>query len=160
MSRYTTDTSIYLMLPGILSSTANNSLISLYVDTVGGVVDSYVGRWYQVTGWTSPTTIPGAVIDASNALVTARTMRSIYTKDAQNKNEWVDDWEKRAYTFLEGVRDQELIILGPAGTESPKATTATLVEATREDFTPIFDIDSDLSWKEDSDLLDEIAGER
>lgn len=160
MSRYTTDTSIYMMLPGIASSTANNSLISMFVDTVSGEIDSYVGRWYEVTGWTSPSTIPGAVIRACNSLVVAQTMRSLYTKDAQNKNEWVDDQEKRAYQWMEGVRDQKIVILGPAGSESTRAATAKLVESTRENFTPIFDLDRDLNWGEDQDLMDEIAGER
>lgn len=160
MPRYSTTTSIYTMLPGLPTSTANDSLIQQHADRAGGQIDAYVGRWYDVSGWTTSATTPQSVQMWSDAITAMLSMRSRFTQDAQNKNEWVSDLAEQAYKDLKMVADQELVIMDSTGTESGRAATAVLVEATREQYTPIFDIDRDLNWKEDPDLLDDISSDR
>ncbi len=160
MARYSTTTSIYQMLPGLPTSTANDTLIQQYADRVGGLVDGYVGRWYKTSEWTTTASTPQIVLQISDGLVAMHTMRSKFTRDAQNRNEWVDDLGNQAIKDLEGIRDQKLIVLDSTGSESSRAVTATLVEATRETYTPVFDLDADTGWSVDVDLLDDISSDR
>lgn len=148
------------MIPGLPSSIANDTLIQQFGDRIGGLIDSYVGRWYNVASWTTASSTPQVVLQISDSLVAMWIMRSRFTKDAQNKNDWVEDLGNQAIKDLEAIRDQKLIVLDSVGSEVSRATTAPLVEATRETYTPIFDVDSDTGWAVDGDLLDDIADER
>lgn len=160
MPRYSTITSIYQMLPGLPTSTANDSLMQQYADRVSGLIDGYVGRWYAVSGWTTASATPQIIQQISDNLIAMNTMRSKFTKDAQNKNEWVEDLGSQALKDLEAIRDQKLIVLGSTGSEAARASNAALIEATHESYTPIFDVDSDTGWGVDADLLDDIAADR
>lgn len=160
MPRYSTTTSIYTMLPGLVATSTNDSLIQQHADRVGGMIDSYVGRWYAVSGWTTASSTPQSVQLWSDALTAQLTMRSKFTADGQNKNEWVKELADQAIKDLEGIRDRELIIIDSTGTEASLATVSALVTATRHRYTPIFDVDSELNWKVDPDLKTQIESER
>lgn len=160
MARYSTTTSIYQMLPGLSTSTSNDALIQQYADRVAGLVDGYVGRWYSVGGWTTSSATPQIVLQISDSLVAQAVMRSRFTKDGQNRNEWVEDLGRQAVKDLEAIRDQKLIVLGSTGSEASRADTATLISGTHREYTPIFDIDADTAWAVDIDLADDIADDR
>ncbi|MDI6756440.1 MAG: hypothetical protein QME32_00290 [Endomicrobiia bacterium] len=148
------------MLPGLTTSTSSDALIQQYADRVAGLVDGYAGRWYDVGDWTTSSSTPQIILQISDSLVAQAVMRSRFTKDGQNRNEWVEDLGRQAIKDLEAIRDQKLIVLDSTGGEAGRASTAPLVEGTRENYTPVFDIDADTAWTIDSDLSDDIADER
>lgn len=160
MPRYSTSTSIYTTLPGLLTSTANTTLIQQHADRVSGIVDGYVGRWYSVSGWTAASVTPQIVQHISDSITRQLTMQSLFTQDGQNKNEWVNTLADQAWKDLKAISGQELIILESDGSEADRASAGALVEATRENFTPIFDVDTDTSWAVDSDLTDSMSDDR
>ena len=160
MPRYSTSTSIYVILPGLPNTTTNTTLIQQHADRVSGLIGSYVGRWYTVSGWTTAASTPQEVQECSDGLTAQRTMRSLFTRDAQNKNEWVDDWAKQAMKWLSAVSEREAVILDSTGAESPLASTGKLIMGTRGSYTPIFDVDTATAWSIDSDLIDSIDSDR
>lgn len=160
MGRYSTATSIYRMLKGVPSTTANTQLIQQVADRASGIIDGYVGRWYSVAGWTSSSSTPQIIQSISDRLVAQQTMRYLFTKDGQNKNEWVEELGAQAREDLQAIMKQDLIVLDSTGTEATRASTAPLIEGTREQYTPVFDLDDESAWTVDSDLTDDISSDR
>jgi len=160
MARYSTTTSIYKMLIGLQTSPANNLIIQHFADRVGGQIDGYAGRWYKVSSWDSSTSTPQLILQISDSIVSHLVMRSKFIQDGQNKNKWVDDLAEKSYEDLEKIRKQELILLDSTGSEVARADRGSLIESTREQYTPVFDLDSSTSWGVDSDLVDTIENDR
>ena len=158
--RYSTFTSIYVMLPGINKTNPNDILIQQHADRISGKINSYVGRCYNVSGWTTAALTPQAIQLWSDALTAQLTMRSKFTSDGQNRNEWVNELAKDALEDLEKVREKDLKIFNSDGTEATLVSGSSSVQSTRKDFTPIFDVDKDINWVVDPDLIDSIADDR
>lgn len=160
MPRYSTTTSIYTMLPGIASTGPRDALITQNANRVGGIIDSYVGRWYKISNWTTTATTPPVIQEISDALTAEKTMRSLYTKDGANKNEWVEEQAKQAWSTLKAISKQELMVFDSDGSESERQPSGAFIQSTHGDYTPIFDVDTDTAWKVDSDREDDISDAR
>ena len=160
MARYSTSTSIYTMLPGLPNTTTTTTLIQQHADRISGTIEGYVGRWYAVSAWTSASTTPQIIQDISDAITAQKTMRSIFTKDAQNRNDWVNDLAEQAVDDLKAINEQKLMVFDSTGAEASRQPSGAFVSSTRGTYTPIFDLDSDTSWGTDSDLRDQIESER
>lgn len=154
---YSTITSIFIKLPGASEDASTTTdIIKQHISRVGGKIDSYVIRRYDVSGWTSASSTPQIIQKISDALVSKFTMLSLFTRDAQNKNEWVNELAKEALEDLEKIRNGELAI----SLNQSEISTQTEIDSTRKAFTPVFDMDDDLSSAVDEDLLDSIADDR
>lgn len=160
MARYSTVTSIYTMLPGLATSTAYTNLITQHANRVGGLIEGYVGRWYKFSSWTTSAATPQIIQQISDAKTAQLTMRSIFTKDGQNRNEWVNELAEQAQKDLEAINSQKLMVFDSDGSESSRQASASFVTATRKDYTPVFDMDKETGWGVDDDLLDKIDSER
>src|SRR3972149_6862014 len=96
MARYSTSTSIYMALPGLSNTEQTKNIIQYHADRVSGLVNSYVGTHYQVSGWTTTASTPQMILSISDRLTSMYVMRSVYTQDAQNANEWVEQLGEQA----------------------------------------------------------------
>lgn len=155
---YSTSTSIYTMLPGLNTSAANTAIIDQYKDRVAGKIDNFVIGLYDPSGWTSQSTTPPGIIQISDAIVAMWTMRSLFTRDGQNKNDWVEELGKMAGMDLKKIASGELKL---ADNNSKRIKMAIqLVESTTEDYSPTFNLDSSENWETDPDQLDAISDDR
>lgn len=154
--RYSTNTSIYTMLTGLTNNSTTTGVINHHIIRVSGKIDSYVFRRYNPSGWTSLSSIPQIIQQISDALVAQYTMRSLFTRDAQNKNDWVEELAKEAKEDLEKIRNGNL----PITLNQSEESTETLIDSTRKGYTPVFDMDEVINSTIDSDLLDSIADDR
>lgn len=154
---YSTITSIFIMLPGVKNNSITTSIISQYNNRIGGKIDAYVFNRYDPTGWTSAASTPQLIQHISDALVAKNSMKSLFTQDGQNKNEWVNDLAKEALEDLEKIRAGELPITLNGAEVSGRTVE---IDATREEFTPVFDMDGDLSHAVDPDLISSISDDR
>ena len=154
---YSTSTSIYTMLPGLSTSAANTAIIDQYITRVAGKIDGYVINRYSPAGWTSAASTPPGIIQISDAITSMWTMRSLYTRDGQNINEWVAELGEQALKDLDKISSGEISL---ANSSSEREGINTQVESTTEDYTPIFDIDESENWIEDPDQLDDISNDR
>lgn len=148
------------MLPGLNNTSQNDQLISQYADRSGGIIDGYVGTWYDISLWTTAAGTPQMVLQISDALTAQMTMRSLFTRDGQNKNDWIKEIAEQAIKDLEGIKKREIRLYDSSGSEATRRASGNFVTSTRAAYKPVFDMDSDLSWKIDTDLLDKISGDR
>ena len=154
---YSTNTSIYTMLPGLNTSAANTAIINQYITRVAGKIDNYVLNLYNPSGWTTAASTPPGIIQISDALVAMWSMRSLYTRDGLNINDWVADLGEQALKDLEKIANGEISL---ADNSSKRVSINTQVESSTEDYMPIFNLDESENWEIDSDQLDDIADDR
>jgi phage gp36-like protein len=154
---YSTNTSIYTMLPGLNTSAANTAIIDQYITRVAGKIDNYVINRYSPGGWTSASSTPPGIIQISDAIVAMWTMRSLFTRDGQNRNEWVDDLGGQALKDLNKIANGEISL---ADNSSGRESENTQIESTTEDYHPVFAIDEPEDWEIDPDQLDDISDDR
>lgn len=155
---YSTNTSIYTILPGLTNNSTTTDIINQHIARIAGKIDSYVIGRYNTVGWTSASSTPQIIQQISDALVTKWTMKSLFTRDGQNRNEWVEEFAKEAKEDLEKISKGELAVTLNGAEESESASSQ--IDSTRKDYTPIFDVDSDLDHAIDNDLLDDIGDDR
>lgn len=157
MTTYSTEASIRIMLPGLRDNSTTTDIISQYNSRVAGKIDAYVFNRYDPIGWTSSASTPQLIQQISDALVAKNTMKSLFTSDGQNRNDWVGTLAEEALEDLEKIRKGEL----PLTLNGAEASGRTVeIDATRKEFTPVFDMDNDLSDVVDPDLLDDINNDR
>ena len=97
---YSTSTSIYTMLPGLTNNSANTAIINQYNTRVKGKIGNYVIGLYNPANWTSAGSTPPGIIQISDSIVAMWTMRSLFTRDGQNVNNWVAELGHQALEDL------------------------------------------------------------
>ncbi len=153
---YSTNTSIYILLTGLTQNSSTTDVINQQITRIKGKIDSYVSSRYSVTGWTTVASTPQIIQDISDRLVAKRTMMSLWTRDGQNVNEWVNELAEEALEDLKRISKGEILVTIDGSEESTNLD----VSSTRKDFTPVFDVDNVLNQQVDPDLIDEIDSER
>lgn len=155
---YSTSTSIYTMLPGLNTSAANDAIINQYKDRVKGKIDNFIIGLYDPSGWTSASSTPPGITQISDAIIAMWIMRSLFTRDGQNKNDWVEELGKMAIMDLKKIASGELKLADNSGKRVN--TSIQMIESTTEDYHPVFDIDEPEDWTLDSDQLEDISDDR
>jgi len=155
---YSTSTSIYTMLPGLNTSAGNTAIIDMYNSRIAGKINNFIIGLYNPSGWTSASSTPPGIIQISDAVVAMWTMRSLFTKDGQNKNDWVEELGKMAIMDLKKIGTGDLKIADNNSKIIPMVSQQ--IESTTEDYHPVFDIDEPEDWTIDSDQLEDISDDR
>jgi len=154
---YSTSTSIYTMLPGLTNNTANTAIIDQYITRVKGKIDNYVIGLYSPGDWTTAASTPPGIIQISDSIVAMWTMRSLFTRDGQNVNNWVAELGKQALEDLEKIASGEINLVNNS---SSREGIHTQISSDTEDYTPIFNLDEPEDWIIDNDQLDDISDDR
>ena len=95
-------------------------------------------------------------------------MRTKYTKDNQNRNDWVDDfivpWINQNANGEEQLGILQLIQKGIGGIEDSSGDeleeTTQAIKSDQEDYVPTMNVDNPIDWRQDSNKLDDIEDER
>ena len=153
---YSTASSIYIMLPGILTNTANNTLIAQYDTRVKGKINNFLSKRYDVSGWTSGTAIPPGITKISDDLVAMWTVRSLYV-EAKRSHGWILEVGEQALEDLKALAKGEIAL---ADNDGNLISTRKKGQSTTEDYYPVFDLDESYDWEVDPDQLTQISSDR
>lgn len=161
-----TTTSISELIPRFLSGntttsdTSGTNLFSRHIDRAEGIVMSYAGSRYDVSGFrvsTSTTDVPPILRTLAEDIACYYAIRGSYVQDGQLKQEYVDKYEA-AMATLEAIRDGKTGLSYTGGaTVAPR--TSRFVSST-EEYAPVFNMDKPESWDVDPDQLDDIEDDR
>lgn len=163
---YCSITAIYAMLPKLpATSTATGytqcvATIDVHIRRVDGLINGKCARRYSVP-FTS-TAVPPFIRTIAEDITCYYTMRSFYSQDAQNKNEWVEEHKNNALEFLNEIQKGDIDLVDTSGSAVPVQEDEIVdqVSSNTMNFQPFFDIDDSLEWKFDEDQEDNISANR
>lgn len=159
MGDYATTTSFPQLLPYILqgnsvSDTAGVAIIAAHITRAEGVVNSYIAGRYALPF----TSVPPIVRTISEDLASYYIIRASYVQDGQRKNEYLPAY-KDAMSMLEQIRDGKMPLALTDGSILT-ANTSGRYKSSTENYSPIFELDSEESWDADADQIDDITSGR
>ena len=129
-----------------------------HITRADNIINTRLSKRYTIpfsTGTATPPVIKTISTDLSAYFV----MRSLFTKDSQNKTDWVDDLKFMALDTLKKIESGETKLFDINNDEIAQLEVEDLSSNT-QDYAPIFNVDSDLNQAVDSDRLDDISEAR
>ena len=156
---YASTTSILLILPGLANTTTVTGVITRHIVRADALIDAKISKRYAVP--ISPT--PPLLGSISEDITAYYTFRTFYTQDNTNKTEYFADLRNDAIATLDEIREGKIDLVNTAGSiiaERTEESTSGILDSTTKDYQPFFDVDDELDWKFDADLLDDIGDNR
>lgn len=161
---YCSVSSILLILPGLPQTSTDAgysvsaAVIGRHITRADGLIDASISKRYAVP--ISPT--PPLLASLSEDITSYYSYRSFYTQDNYNKNDYLAELKDDAIKTLNDIREGVINLVDTAGSMIAETTSAesSIVDSTTKDYQPFFDVDDDLEWKFDDDLLDSKRGDR
>lgn len=160
MGTYATTSSLSQLIPNFLSGNTTTSdvagtgMFSRHIDRAESIVNTYVTARYSLPF----TTIPPVLRTLSEDLACYFAVRSAYTQDGQNTNQYYPEY-KEAIKTLEAIQKGDLKLALTDGSVIPTATNNRYISST-ENYTPVFGPDDPENWKVDPDQVDDQANAR
>ena len=156
---YASTTSILLILPGLANTTTVTGVITRHITRADSLIDAKISKRYAVP--ISPT--PPLLGSISEDITSYYTFRTFYTQDNTNKTEYFADLRDDAMATLDEIREGKIDLVNTAGSiiaERTDESTSGILDSTTKDYQPFFDVDDELNWKFDDDLIDDIGDNR
>ena len=147
-----------LILPDLANTLTTTDVINRHIARADALINSKITSRYETP--ISPT--PPLLALLSEDITVFYTYRSFYRQDNSNRTDYLDT-AKEAFATLDEIRDGKLDLTDFAGAQLAERTeeaTAGILDSTTKDYQPIFDVDDELDWKIDVDLLDDVADKR
>lgn len=123
------------------------------------IIDMMLSKRYE-TPFVSP--YPPVIPTIEKVLSGWRVLRSVYSGEMPSSLAFVEDDYKKAMSWLEDLRDSKMDL--PSGAASggviAEKGASTLYYSNTKDYTPIFDVDSELNWKVDTNRISDIGDAR
>ena len=166
MGVYATTTSISELLPRYLSGntttsdTAGTNIFSRHVDRAEGIVMTYAGVRYDVSGFrvaTTTTNVPPLLRSLAEDIACWYAARGSYVQDGQLKQEYADKY-REMLVQLEEIRDGKTGLAYTDGAAVPPRSTRFV--SNTQTYTPVFDMDGPETWDVDPDQLSDIESDR
>lgn len=160
MGSYATTSSLSELIPNFLSGNTTTSdvggtsLFSRHIDRAESVVNTYITARYSLP--ISP--VPPVLRTLSEDLACYFAVRSAYTQDGQNTNQYYPEY-KEAIKTLQALQKGEIKLSYTDGSTVPVATSNRYISST-ENYTPVFGADDPENWKVDTDQVDDQAAAR
>ena len=156
---YASSTSILLVLPGLANTTSVTGVIDRHIVRADALINAKISKRYSTP--ISPT--PPLLASLSEDITCYYTYRSFYTSDNSNRTEYFAELCEKAFETIDEIRDGKIDLVNTAGSligEVSSESTSGILDSTNKDYQPFFDVDDELSWEFDADLLDDVAGNR
>lgn len=150
---YTTTARIRILLKGVTTTAMSDSDVTSFITKADDLINSKIGNRYTVPFGTTPPVIQGFSEDIASYYI----MRTLFTRDSQNKNEWIEDF-KAAIASLNAIRDGKQVVLDSSGNELARIEEE--VSSNTKDFVPTFGEDDAEDQQVSGGKLDEISDER
>jgi phage gp36-like protein len=153
---YCSITAIYSNLPLIPNTATANGfvrateVINSHIRRTDGIIDGKCARRYSLPF--SP--VPPMIRSIAEDIVSWYTLRSFYSKDGQNKSEYLSDFKDEAIVMLNLIMIGDIDLVDTSGSAVPVLTTerTDMISSNTQDAQPFFDIDDPTDWKFDDSL--------
>ena len=163
---YCSTSAIYSILPKLPNTTTMSGYsqcavtLDVHIRRTDGLINGKCARRYSVP-FTS-TAVPPFIRTIAEDITAYYMMRSFYSQDAQNKNDWVVEHKENALQFLDEIMKGEIDLVDTSGAAVPTQDEEIIdqVSSNTQEFQPFFDVDEPLEWEFNEDLLDEIDSAR
>ncbi len=152
---YSTATEVRDLLPKVTTVVMGDTAVETKITDADRMINTKLGNKYTVPFSTS--SVPPLINTLSKNIAAYFVMRTVFTKDGQNKNEWTDTF-KEAIKQLNELAEGKGVVLDSSGNELTRASEP--IESTTQNYHPVFNMDAPEDSTIDSDLLDDIATER
>ncbi|GAF78649.1 unnamed protein product [marine sediment metagenome] len=160
-----TTTNIIPNLPGLPQTdtssgyTATVALVDRHLTRAENLVNGTIGVRYEVPF--SQGACPPMLTTIVEDIVSYYTLRSFFSKDNQNENDYTDEF-KDAVEQLKAIRDGDVSLVSTTGSLTPERPVTEDLDLSSNvtDKQSFFDKDEPTSWHFDEDLLDDIRGNR
>jgi len=129
-----------------------------HISRADNIINTRLSKRYDVP-FDTGTATPPVIKTISTDLAAYFIMRSLFTKDAQNTNDWVDDLKFMALDTLKRIETGQTKLYDINDEEIAQLEVDDLYSDT-QDYTPIFDVDDEKNWAVDSDRTDDISDAR
>jgi len=162
MGLYLSTTAISLILPGYLkgntstSDTAGVNIFSRQIANAESKVNSVIGARYDITAFTSGSIPPLLTKLTEDIAVYNVILLSGYRAD--DRNEYLDDYKNANETLNQIIAGEINLTFTDGSLVSVKSTKRFL--SSTKDYTPITGLDSETSWKRDSDEISDQSDAR
>jgi len=146
------------VLVSVGTDVISDTAVNRHIARADNIINTRLSKRFSVP-FDTGTATPPVIKTISTDLAAYFVMRSLFTKDSQNENDWVDDLKMMALDTLEKIEKGMTKLLDINGEEIEQLEVDDLSSNT-QNYTPIFDVDSDLNWAVDSDRLEDINSSR
>lgn len=153
MGNYATTTSISELIPNFLTGNTTTadpngeSMFSRHIDRAESIINTYITARYSLP--LSPT--PPVLRTVAEDLACYFAVRSAYTQDGQNKNQYYPEY-KTAMQLLEDIQKGVIKLALTDGSDVPSVSNNRFISST-ENYSPVFGTDDPENWKVDADLV-------
>lgn len=165
---YATATTLLIYLPGLPSSstaegyTSTLEIMSNTVIRATDITNGYVISRYDVSSFNTAGSVPPLLKTITEDIAAYYTMRSLYSGDNQNLNEWIEKYQE-SMELLQKIRESDMDLFDTAGNLIPDRETGSntrLVDSNTRAYNPTFGEDSSTSWNVDENKLDALGDTR
>ena len=146
---------------GFGTSIVGTSQMAINIADSNALIDMKLSKRYSVPFVTTP-----PVIDFTSKVMSAwRSLRSVYSGEVPKALEFVKDDYDKAMSWLDQLQEGDVDLPSSSGTAysgaivSEKATSDNFWSS-KSSYFPVFELDSDLDWRVDPDLVDNIGSNR
>lgn len=160
MGRYVTSTSYSTIFPNFLkSNTTTSDAVGLAVmnqqtENAEGVIDATISNRYDISGFTS---IPPLLRKLTEDIMIGNVvMKTGYA--GQDRNVYMDDYNA-ARIMLQQLVDGQLNLTYTDGSIIAEKSSSIML-SNSENYTAIFGLDTQTSWKRDDDEIDDQSDAR
>jgi len=151
---YCTAAQVREILIRVTTASLSDVAVGLFIARADSFIDGKIASIYAL-----PFTItPPLITTISTYLSAYGVAMALFTRDGQNTNDWVLQLRTDAYELLKDLIEGKLQLVSSSGALISKAVDN--YYSNNKDYQPVFDMDKDIDWKIDSNLLENIADER
>jgi len=153
---YSTVALVFQQAPRVGSvSTVTSAIVSDAIGLADGEINAVLANQYDVPV-AGP---PPLLVSISTNMAAYYTLRRLFTRDRQNKSDWVDEFKDRATSMLENLMDGKLELVTSSGTTITRNANEEAWSNTMG-YTPTFsELDETLAI-DDEDKLDDLKADR
>jgi len=159
-SRYKNILNILPLAPQTSTSngwTSTVNTIDRHIKRADALINGYIASRYDVSNFCTIGSVPPLIELLSEDISTYYLMRSEFSNDNQNVNEWVEKYEDAIET-LKDLSKGELNLTDKDGNliDTNETSTIGIIQGTTDNFSPTFDEGDVLNWKVSNDKLSDI----
>ena len=163
---YSTYTAILTMLPNLPQSATTTSevytttaqLVCQHLIRAYNLINAKLAKKYAVPFATS--NIPPLCATLNEDIACYYTMRSLYTRDAQNNSEWVVEHYDKAIKTLDEIAECKINLIDASDVLIADRVSASNKIQTSTPYAPVFELDEETDWQVDSTRLEDVETAR
>ena len=147
---YTAATNVRELLQGVTAAAMDDTRMGTFITRAENIINAKIGGIYTVPF----VVVPPIIKTLSEEIAAFLVMRTLFTDDSVNKNDWILLF-KESMKLLEEIASGKVTLVNAAGTPIAEQTGA--LSSNNSGYAPVFDMDDILNSEVDADMIDAIS---